>query len=316
MDQGRSTATGSQRFPARVHHFPSGQRRKVPLRISLGGSGASGYRQGKISPSDDGRAGLPFPRFQALGFRELVGVGLPGQWTGRFAPCRARVPLCVVLIHDGADRGGAASALRAAAEAAVDLGRRAGAVRAGVEAGTHLAVREDIARANDHGDTQSGYASRPFNPANWADAACTGNYGLYRRGRGGRGGRLPEAVAADQGAVRRTLPSLRDNGEGFMCLAGAGGPPVNGFGDEGPLGLWAGAAWDGRCGWSGAWPDARVRRMSRGRLLPSGPGSGGPPDRLHGARRARCDLVGCAGAVRVRRIGEHCGNTYLDVAPG
>ena len=64
------------------------------------------------------------------------------------------------LIHDGADRGGAAPALGAAAEGAVDLGRRAWAVRTRVEAGAHLAVREDIARADDHGNTQFGVASK------------------------------------------------------------------------------------------------------------------------------------------------------------
>jgi hypothetical protein len=44
---------------------------------------------------------------------------------------------------------------------------------------------------------------------------------------------LQGVFAADQGTVRRTLPSLRDDGEAFMCLEGAGGRPVNGFGDEG-----------------------------------------------------------------------------------
>jgi hypothetical protein len=55
------------------------------------------------------------------------------------------------IIHDGADRGGTAPALRTAAEAAIDLGRRTGTLGSGIEAGTHLAVREDIARADDHG---------------------------------------------------------------------------------------------------------------------------------------------------------------------
>jgi len=62
------------------------------------------------------------------------------------------------LIHDGADCRGAAPALGAAAEGAIDLGRRAGAIRARVEARTHRAIGEDIAGANDHEDLQFGVA--------------------------------------------------------------------------------------------------------------------------------------------------------------
>lgn len=54
------------------------------------------------------------------------------------------------FVHDGSDRAGAATALRAAAEALVDLGRRAWAIRARLEARPHLVVREDVTMTDDH----------------------------------------------------------------------------------------------------------------------------------------------------------------------
>jgi hypothetical protein len=136
-----------------------GSDRKCPCAALVAARALPATGGSRSSSSDEGRAGPPSPGLQALGFRELVGICLLGQGTDRFAICRAGVPLLMGLIHDGADRGGAAPALRAAAEGAVHLGRGAGAVRAGVEAGTHLPVREDIARANDHGNIQFGIAS-------------------------------------------------------------------------------------------------------------------------------------------------------------
>jgi hypothetical protein len=101
-----------------------------------------------------------------------------------------------------------------------------------------------------------------------------------------------------------------------MCLAGAGGPPVNGFGDEGPQACGPERPGTGDADGPGPGLTLGCAGCAEAGYCRRGPGSGGPSDRLHGARRARCDLVGCAGAVRVRRIGEHCGNTYLDSAPG
>jgi hypothetical protein len=145
---------------ANVRLLLRGSDRKCPCTALVAARALPATGGSRSSSSDEGRAGPPSPGLQALVFRELVGIGLPGQGAGRFAICRAGVPLPMGLIHDGADRGGAAPALRAAAEGAVHLGRGAGAVRAGVEAGTHLAVREDIARADDHGNIQFGIASR------------------------------------------------------------------------------------------------------------------------------------------------------------
>jgi hypothetical protein len=52
--------------------------------------------------------------------------------------------------HDRPDRAGAGAALRAAAEALVDLRGRAGAFRAGVEALPDDVLGQEIARADDH----------------------------------------------------------------------------------------------------------------------------------------------------------------------
>ena len=54
------------------------------------------------------------------------------------------------LAQDRADGAGAASAFRAAAEAAIDLGRGAGTARPRLQARAHLSVGEDVARADDH----------------------------------------------------------------------------------------------------------------------------------------------------------------------
>ena len=53
------------------------------------------------------------------------------------------------IIHDGANRAGAAAALRAAAEAAIDIDRFA---RAGIgrDAIANLGVGKNVAGANDH----------------------------------------------------------------------------------------------------------------------------------------------------------------------
>ena len=52
--------------------------------------------------------------------------------------------------HDRPDRAGAGAALRAAAEALVDLRRRARAFRAGIEALPDDVLGQEIARADDH----------------------------------------------------------------------------------------------------------------------------------------------------------------------
>jgi hypothetical protein len=59
------------------------------------------------------------------------------------------------IIHDGADRAGAAAALRAATEAAVNIDRFA-RTRIGRDAVTDLGVGKYVARANDHGHFPAG----------------------------------------------------------------------------------------------------------------------------------------------------------------
>jgi hypothetical protein len=85
----------------------------------------------------------------------LLGFGLQvdvraGDRTSLCARCASQR-----FIHDAADSAGAAAALRAAAEAAIDLigGRRAG--RSVVESGPHIAIAEDVAGTNDHCGTNS-----------------------------------------------------------------------------------------------------------------------------------------------------------------
>ena len=150
--------TAAQSCSGNVRLLFWGSDRKCPCATLVPDRALPAIGRSQSSPSGKDRAGPPFHGAQALGFREFVGVGLPGKRAGRSAVCRAGVPLDQRLVHDGADRGGAASALRAAAEGSVDLGRGAGAVRARVETGAHLPVREDIARANDHGNIQFGVA--------------------------------------------------------------------------------------------------------------------------------------------------------------
>jgi hypothetical protein len=55
------------------------------------------------------------------------------------------------LVHDRADGAGAAPAIRAAAEAGIDLRGRARTAGAGAQAGPHVAIGEDVAGADDHG---------------------------------------------------------------------------------------------------------------------------------------------------------------------
>ena len=52
--------------------------------------------------------------------------------------------------HDGADGSRAAAAIRAAAEALVDLSRGARTIRAGAETRLHVTIGEQVAGANDH----------------------------------------------------------------------------------------------------------------------------------------------------------------------
>jgi hypothetical protein len=52
--------------------------------------------------------------------------------------------------HDRPDRTRAAAAIRAAAQASIELGRSAGAVRAGTEARLDVTIGQQIAGANDH----------------------------------------------------------------------------------------------------------------------------------------------------------------------
>jgi len=54
------------------------------------------------------------------------------------------------LAHDRQDGAGAASAIRAAAEAGIDLADRARTFRAVAETRSHVVVAEHIAMANDH----------------------------------------------------------------------------------------------------------------------------------------------------------------------
>ena len=56
------------------------------------------------------------------------------------------------LIHDAADGARTTSALRAAAEAAIDLIGGRGARRRGIKSGPHVAVAENIAGTNDHAE--------------------------------------------------------------------------------------------------------------------------------------------------------------------
>lgn len=90
------------------------------------------------------------------------------------------------LIHNGADRGGAAPTLRTASEATVDLSGSAWTIRPRVEAGTHLIIGEDVARADNHGDIQVRIAwkancSRTVSP----HESAIGYSVIYRRVRQG-----------------------------------------------------------------------------------------------------------------------------------
>jgi hypothetical protein len=75
------------------------------------------------------------------------------------------------FIHDAADGTGASTALRAAAEAAIDLigGRRTG--RSAVESRTHIAIAEDVAGTNDHCRTNSRPGWTTFDVSH-VQAAC------------------------------------------------------------------------------------------------------------------------------------------------
>jgi hypothetical protein len=66
------------------------------------------------------------------------------------APASGRGAINAGGRHDRPDRAGAGAALRAAAEALVDLRGRAGAFRAGVEALPDDVLGQEIARADDH----------------------------------------------------------------------------------------------------------------------------------------------------------------------
>lgn len=95
-----------------------------------------------LPPCGASEGGAGPPSLKLLG---LVGVGLPGHRAVRLAVGGAGVLTGQLLVHDRADRGGAAATLGTAAEIAVDLGWGAGAIRAWVQAGTHRAIREDVA---------------------------------------------------------------------------------------------------------------------------------------------------------------------------
>ena len=74
----------------------------------------------------------------------------------QFVNMRAGFPLAAAgaeaLVHDATDGAGAASALRAAPETAVDLVGRGRACRSILESGPHVAVAENIAGTNDHAE--------------------------------------------------------------------------------------------------------------------------------------------------------------------
>src|SRR3974390_2842452 len=74
------------------------------------------------------------------------------------------------LVHDLADRAGATSALRAAAETAVNLAR--GAQRGGRDRMAHLVVAEHVAGADDHMESPGALV------ASATHSDCADNFGL------------------------------------------------------------------------------------------------------------------------------------------
>ena len=81
----------------------------------------------------------------------MMSAGLRPTGSGAVAVPAATTPRAGAerFIHDAPDGGGAASTLRAASQAAIDLGRRAR--RRVSDGGTHLDVGEHVAGAHDHG---------------------------------------------------------------------------------------------------------------------------------------------------------------------
>src|SRR3977135_3338776 len=81
----------------------------------------------------------------------MMSAGLRPTGSGAVAVPAATTPRAGAerFIHDAPDRGGAASTLRAASQAASYLGRPA--LRRVSDGGTHLDVGEHVAGAHDHG---------------------------------------------------------------------------------------------------------------------------------------------------------------------
>ena len=120
--------------------------------------------QEALRPSNSGDLGVTLPLYSTglqsadhLSSRDLFcHASLSDKRTSAGAGFRAGVSIRESLTHDGADRGGAAPALRAAAQAAVDLSRAMWAGWAWVEACAHIPIREDIAGTDDQG-SPAGY---------------------------------------------------------------------------------------------------------------------------------------------------------------
>ena len=120
--------------------------------------------QEALRPSNSGELGVTLPLYSTglqsadhLSSRDLFcPASLSDERTSAGAGFRAGVSIRESLTHDGADRGGAAPALWAAAQATVDLRWAARAVRAWVEARAHIPIREDVAGTDDQG-SPAGY---------------------------------------------------------------------------------------------------------------------------------------------------------------
>ncbi len=134
---GLNRVLGSRYGLPRLNDRPAG-------RPACSGRSEAGLALPSCGASDGGARS---PCLKLLG---LIGVGLPGHRAVRLTVDRAGVLSGQLLVQDRAYGVGAAPALWAATEIAVDLGGGAGAVRTRAKARTYLAVREDVARADDH----------------------------------------------------------------------------------------------------------------------------------------------------------------------
>lgn len=94
-------------------------------------------------PRDAGTGGRLRSRRRGFDARGHDAVGQRARAAGAIAGTLDRR-----LIHDPPDRPRAPAALRAAAEAAIDLARHAGSVRA--QDGANLMIGQHVARTDDH----------------------------------------------------------------------------------------------------------------------------------------------------------------------